>query len=172
MYLLAFGTLHCIAFNAFHTHTSRKMSQHSKSSSAASSDVNNNKLKILACHGFLQDGATFRNRTGSFRRACKSRVADFVFIDAPIIVSDEQATATLGFTKTGGPSWWAVGGAGNNNDDDDDDGLELSFAALRQAVLTHQPDGLLRFSQGATMISLFLARLHRTEPALCRKIQF
>jgi hypothetical protein len=38
--------------------------------------------QVLCLHGFTQNGRVFRERTGSVRKALKSRV-DFVFVDGP-----------------------------------------------------------------------------------------
>lgn len=48
-------------------------------------DGQRTKLKLLCLHGYLQTGDVFRMRTGSMRKALKSRV-EFVFIDAPYLV--------------------------------------------------------------------------------------
>jgi len=75
------------------------------------------KLKILCLHGYLQNGALFKNKTGSLRKALRSR-CEFVFADGPhsvSIASDKDANecdatgseSTAG-KQTVGPRAWFV----------------------------------------------------------------
>lgn len=47
------------------------------------------KLKILALHGYRQNGAVFRGKIGSFRKAV-SKYAQLTFISAPHRVMNEE----------------------------------------------------------------------------------
>lgn len=52
-------------------------------------DVNRPKLKILALHGYRQNGAVFRAKIGSFRKAV-AKYAQLVFVSAPHKVINED----------------------------------------------------------------------------------
>lgn len=113
------------------------------------------KARILCLHGYAQNGAFFRQRTGSLRRALKKDVGEFVFLDAPF-------PATAAFLGDGaedrGPAlgWWtwddaarATGGSFEYR------GADEALARVRACVAAEGPfDGILGFSQGATMAAL------------------
>uniref|UniRef100_A0A7R9Z4U1 Serine hydrolase domain-containing protein n=1 Tax=Pseudictyota dubia TaxID=2749911 RepID=A0A7R9Z4U1_9STRA len=124
------------------------------------------KFKVLCCHGFLQDGDSFRSKLASVRGRLKSRVSEFIFVDAPISVSADAATRTIGAPVAGGLSWWSV------PEPPEPDSFDRSFEVLRDAVVAHQPDGLMGFSQGASSVALLLAKLQRTDPDLVAGIRF
>eukprot|EP00210_Caulerpa_lentillifera_P004286 g4089.t1 len=122
------------------------------------------KLKILCLHGYLQNSEIFRARIGSWRKGLKSKV-DFIFIDAPHAIHDEEEEADIVDGRAGGLSWWLW--------EDTDQTPRPSKArkytewipsiqTISEALQTHSPvDGFIGFSQGATMISLFLAHLQQ-----------
>lgn len=49
---------------------------------ASTSAMADRPLRVLAFHGYLQTGQTFRERTGPLRRALKNKV-EFIFLDGP-----------------------------------------------------------------------------------------
>lgn len=53
------------------------------------------KLKILAFHGYRQNGAVFRSKIGSFRKAV-SKYAQLTFVSAPHKVVSEDGAADDG----------------------------------------------------------------------------
>lgn len=71
------------------------MSEPNSSSNQSLSPAQNNKgkerlkLKILAFHGYRQNGAVFRAKIGSFRKAV-AKYAQLVFISAPHKVVNED----------------------------------------------------------------------------------
>ena len=82
------------------------------------------KALILGLHGYLQNAELFRSRIGSVRKALKSRVGDWCFLDAPFEATVEalggaaktggdateedspDLAREAGGTATGGRSWW------------------------------------------------------------------
>lgn len=54
------------------------------------------KLKILAFHGYRQNGAVFRAKIGSFRKAV-AKYAQLVFISAPHKVVNEDGGGDEGY---------------------------------------------------------------------------
>lgn len=55
------------------------------------------KLKILAFHGYRQNGAVFRGKIGSFRKAV-NKYAQLTFISAPHRVVNDDGTGDEGKT--------------------------------------------------------------------------
>jgi len=49
-------------------------------------------LRILCLHGYRQNGSMFREKTGSFRKLLKKQVGEFVFLDAPHLISTQEET--------------------------------------------------------------------------------
>ena len=112
------------------------------------------KLKILALHGYAQNGQFFRERTGAVRKQLKS-VAEFTFIDAPHAATGaflgqiDEATrgAPLGWYNTRDGNRPAISGAY--------EGLVESLELVSATCRTQGPfDGVLGFSQGATLAAL------------------
>ena len=112
------------------------------------------KLKILALHGDAQNGQFFRERTGAVRKQLKS-VAEFTFIDAPHAATGaflgqiDEATrgAPLGWYNTRDGNRPAISGAY--------EGLVESLELVSATCRTQGPfDGVLGFSQGATLAAL------------------
>lgn len=113
------------------------------------------KARILCLHGYAQNGAFFRQRTGSLRRALKPLVADFVFVDAPFpataafLEASEERGAALG--------WWSWEEAERARTPSSFAyrGVEQALDRVRDAVAAEGPfDGVLGFSQGATLAAL------------------
>lgn len=74
------------------------MSEHNSNSNLSAPDTNNStkekdpnrrKLKILALHGYRQNGALFRGKIGSFRKAV-AKYAQLTFISAPHKIFNED----------------------------------------------------------------------------------
>ena len=126
---------------------------------------------MLCLHGYVQNGAVFRERTGSLRKAVKSH--DFVFIDAPHTVTDafpgsEKRAEDADGAGTDPRGWWT---AGENAEAQSGEwvrpsvsrsavGFDASLQLLQDYVREHGPfDGVLGFSQGAATAGLLLAAL-------------
>ena len=112
------------------------------------------KLKLLCLHGYAQNGQFFRERTGAVRKQLKS-VCEFTFLDAPRPATGEflgqidEATrgAPLGWYNTRDGNRPALSSAYA--------GLDESLELIRQTCQRQGPfDGVLGFSQGATLAAL------------------
>ncbi|CAD5122554.1 DgyrCDS10968 [Dimorphilus gyrociliatus] len=114
-------------------------------------------LHILCIHGYRQNGQTFRERTGAFRKLVKSH-AKFVFITAPNVVPPLPSDTKNDQDQRG---WWFSRQDDYFNAQDDshcDKGYENSLQIIKETCKTEGPfDGILGFSQGASMVSLILS---------------
>ncbi|XP_026759741.1 esterase AGAP003155 [Galleria mellonella] len=118
-------------------------------------ETNRLKLKILAFHGYRQNGAVFRAKIGSFRKAV-SKYAQLTFISAPHKVVNED-----GGEEDDARSWWfnaedntfsgkCLGGPAI--------GFENTLRLIEKTVVEHGPyDGFMGFSQGACLVGLLAA---------------
>ncbi|XP_042891743.1 esterase OVCA2-like [Penaeus japonicus] len=113
----------------------------------------NRPLRILCLHGYRQNGSTFREKTGAFRKQLKKQV-EFEFMTSPLEVPPLESADD----KDGGSGWWF-----SRQDDffraqDESDcikGFEESLAAVETAFKEKGPfDGILGFSQGGAMLGL------------------
>lgn len=112
-------------------------------------------LRVLCLHGYRQDANTFKTKSGGFRKLLKNQL-EFVYIDAPHFVPE-------GFQNTGGDSsnrgWWF-----SRTDPDAFyslqktnicKGFDESVDTIISFCQVNGPfDGLIGFSQGASMVSL------------------
>lgn len=97
--------------------------------------------RLLALHGYRQNAAVFRAKTGAMRRALRG-VAELVYIDAPHLSGDD-----------GGRAWWH-----SNDDGSRYAGMQDSLEHIATTVEERGPfDGVLGFSQGAVFASLLAA---------------
>lgn len=112
-------------------------------------DGGRGKLKILCLHGYMQNGALFKNKIGSMRKAMKSR-AEFLFIDGPFVVD-----AAMGGNGQG-RSWWRWKDTDRPSSSTQYVGWDVSQDVITRAIQQHGPiDVLLGFSQGATAAALY-----------------
>ena len=119
------------------------------------------KARILCLHGYAQNAAFFRQRTGSLRKALKAVAGDFVFVDAPF-------AATAGFlgdinADERGQSlgWWTFDEATASRPSLSHEyaGVERSLELLDATCEREGPfDGVLGFSQGAALAALLCMR--------------
>ena len=112
------------------------------------------KLKLLCLHGYAQNGQFFRERTGAVRKQLKS-VCEFTFLDAPRPATGEFLGQIDEATR-GAPLGWYNTRDGNRPAlSSSYDGLEESLALVRTTCQSQGPfDGVLGFSQGATLAAL------------------
>ncbi|XP_018324091.1 esterase AGAP003155-like [Agrilus planipennis] len=120
------------------------------------------KLKILALHGYRQNGETFRQKTGSFRKTVQ-KWAQFTYITAPHKVVNENNEKEIVSDVGDGTneeqySWWfnkennsfrgtVKGGPAV--------GFEESLILVEKAFKEFGPfDGILGFSQGACFVGI------------------
>ena len=148
------------------------------------------KKRILMVHGYGQTAESFRKKTGAFRKSVKSTVGEFVFIeatlDAPprekeekeagdpdiptIIVTHyghsstldaaleeergELSLTTKGIDANDGKAWWVKSKS-------DTTGWKESMNYLVSTLERERFDGIVGFSQGASMVSLLVAENQR-----------
>ena len=126
--------------------------------------VDTRKLRILCLHGYAQNANFFSSRTGAVRKGLKS-LAELHYLDAPhaatgAFLGDIDADARgapLGWWNTRDDARPAISGAYV--------GLEASVDRVKRCVADDGPfDGVLGFSQGATLAAL----LCLAEPDLFR----
>ena len=116
------------------------------------------KLRILCLHGYAQNATFFRKRTGSLRTSTKA-IAEYHFLDAPF-------PATAAFLAGGSAddrgemlSWWQWEDAERAATSTEYLGLETTLERVRSCLAEHGPfDGVLGFSQGATLAALLCLR--------------
>jgi len=125
-------------------------------------------LRILCIHGYRQNSAGFRQKLGAFRKAVGKR-AEFVFIDAPLVVPSASGEGgdpggdDAGEEKAEERGWWFSAEAEISSFNALEDtkicpGFEASVNAIAEAEAALGPfDGILGFSQGAAMVGLYLA---------------
>lgn len=110
-------------------------------------------------HGYWQDGKTFKNKLGGFRKATKS-LLDLVFIDAPHLIpqSSKDSSAAEPVMKDG-RGWWFSKGTSFSAQEYTEvcTGFDESVKAVEDACICLGPfDGIMGFSQGAAMAALIL----------------
>jgi len=128
-------------------------------------------LRILCIHGYRQNAAGFRQKLGAFRKAVGKR-AEFVFIDAPLVVPSASGEGgDDAGEKAEERGWWfsAEGKISSFNALEETKicpGFEASVKAIADAESALGPfDGILGFSQGAAMVGLYLAGAERSSLA-------
>ncbi|KAM3718528.1 Esterase OVCA2 [Dirofilaria immitis] len=120
------------------------------------------KLRILCLHGYQQNATIFREKSGSFRRPMK-KYADFVFMNAPHEVESEPVSEIVddsvsGITAADCRGWWYVSKRFYTRQVKDHEGFEESVQAVIDFARKEGPfDGILGFSQGATLAFLLSA---------------
>ncbi|KAG6462319.1 hypothetical protein O3G_MSEX013181 [Manduca sexta] len=133
------------------------LSEHHSNSNQSMPDSSKDrpKLKILAFHGYRQNGGVFRGKIGSFRKAV-AKYAQLTFLSAPHIVLNED-----GGGDDDARSWWfnaedntfsgkCLGGPAI--------GFEDTLRLVEKVVSEHGPfDGFMGFSQGACLVGLLAA---------------
>ncbi|KAA8494641.1 Esterase OVCA2 [Porphyridium purpureum] len=127
-------------------------------------------LRVLMLHGFRQNAAVFRRRTGAFRKAVakqlkeKDMSIEFVFLDAPLVVtSDHEAVAEESKQR----SWWDANALSVDSDSSNGDETQaFRYAHWEETVkyikvfCSSQSaafDGVVGFSQGACVTALLSA---------------
>ncbi|VDK79253.1 unnamed protein product [Litomosoides sigmodontis] len=123
------------------------------------------KLRILCLHGYQQSATVFRSKSGSFRRPMKKYV-DFVFMNAPHEVEWEHGSETDTGSTCVAPAdcrgWWYVSKRFHTRKVKDHEGFEESVQAVVDFARKEGPfDGILGFSQGATLAFLLSALKQR-----------
>ncbi|CAN9501138.1 unnamed protein product [Ophioblennius macclurei] len=120
-------------------------------------------LRLLCLHGYRQNGASFREKTGALRKLLKKVQVEMVYVTAPLTVTTEvtdkdgdSAPAADGDDSRG---WWFsdvhARSFNARQQCEESLGLDQSVAAVREAVKLQGPfDGILGFSQGAALVAM------------------
>lgn len=109
------------------------------------------KLNILCLHGYRQNGETFKNKIGSFRKILKP-YASFTFIDAPHLAKKINPEDEEGEEFR---SWWFNQTDGNFTTENGPvaTGFDDSLKVIESAWKNDKFDGIFAFSQGASFLS-------------------
>ena len=120
--------------------------------------ADNRPLRILCLHGYRQTSVTFREKTGSFRKALKKK-AEFEYITAPLVVPLNEGESESGC------SWWFTREEDSFSSRDKSaitKGYDDSLAVIAKAVEENGPfDGLMGFSQGGAMAGLLCGMMQQ-----------
>jgi hypothetical protein len=113
------------------------------------------KLRLLMLHGYRQNEMAFRERSGGLRKALKNYVSEFVFCEAPHLISNNNQEETTKEEEEKKESnergWWFSSDSAYNALEltENDKGLNESLEYINQIFETKGPfDGILGFSQG------------------------
>ncbi|VDN03857.1 unnamed protein product, partial [Thelazia callipaeda] len=123
---------------------------------------------VLCLHGYQQNAAIFREKSGSFRSYLK-RFADFVYMDAPHKVDLEPNTNDLKqeitcVAKADYRAWWHVPECYNTKEVKCYEGFSDSVSVIIDFIQKEGPfDGILGFSQGAALAFLLAAMKQKGE---------
>uniref|UniRef100_H3DFG2 Esterase OVCA2 n=1 Tax=Tetraodon nigroviridis TaxID=99883 RepID=H3DFG2_TETNG len=121
-------------------------------------------LRVLCIHGYRQNGSTFREKTGAFRKLLKKQV-ELIFVDAPL-KAPETTSASGAEGDEASRAWWFsdVQARSFNAQQQCEEslGMDESVAAVRAAVKEQGPfDGILGFSQGAALVAMLCSLQER-----------
>ena len=110
------------------------------------------KLRVLCLHGYAQNGAALRDRSGAFRRPLKKARFELTFLDAPFICTsaDGEGSAAPDPTRR---AWWRA----SDDATPSYDGWAESRAQLVNVWRTGSFDGVFGFSQGAAAAAMLCA---------------
>ncbi|CAO4374199.1 unnamed protein product [Caenorhabditis nigoni] len=113
------------------------------------------KLRILCLHGYRQCDQSFRQKTGSTRKLVKA-LADFEFVNGIHSVAVDEHSETS-------RAWWFSNADqmsfSSREPTDVSVGFDESVNAVVKFIEDNGPfDGLLGFSQGASMVHLLIAK--------------
>ncbi|MCP3140484.1 DUF924 family protein [Pyxidicoccus xibeiensis] len=117
------------------------------------------KLKLLALHGFRQNGEVFRARVRKLRHALED-LADFTFVTSPHVYSPQGETRAATLAAFGAvpeyPTqrvWWM-----SSEDNSEYEGFDASVAFLENVFREQGPfDGVVGFAQGGTLAAVLAA---------------
>ncbi|KAM9348820.1 esterase OVCA2 isoform 2-T2 [Symphorus nematophorus] len=123
-------------------------------------------LRVLCIHGYRQNGASFREKTGALRKLLKKQV-ELVYMSAPHSVQQASSEASEKENGSGARSggeddprgWWfsdvQARSFSAQQQCEESLGIDESVTAVREAVKVQGPfDGILGFSQGAAFVAM------------------
>lgn len=128
-----------------------------------------NKLKILAIHGYRQNGNLFRMRTKKMVKEL-SDVAEFYFVSSPVVYyPDKEAKEAIDAAYEVTPDfnnqrvWW-LSSEGNKHYKHNEESLEF----LKQVFINQGPfDGIISFAQGATLAAVMTTKGFNMQFIIC-----
>jgi len=126
-------------------------------SSVVAAPAESPSLKLLALHGYSQNGAVFRDRSGGFRKPLKKLGAELLYVDGPFgctAQGEDEVEADADLEKR---AWWRGGSRQETYV-----GWPESRAALSSTWQRERCDGVLGFSQGAAAAAMLCADLEPT----------
>ena len=112
------------------------------------------RLRVLCLHGYAQNGAVLRDRSGGFRKPLKKSRFELHYPDGPFGCTangEDIATADADATRR---AWWR-----SMPSQDTYVGWEETKASLIELWSTEHFDGILGFSQGAGAAAMLAAEL-------------
>jgi len=113
------------------------------------------KLKVLALHGYAQNGGVLRDRSGGFRKPLRKSKFDIYFPDAPFGCTANGENEREADSDPSRRAWWR-GHSGHET--------YIGWPESRQALLSLWEreggfDGVLGFSQGAGAAAILCAEM-------------
>lgn len=121
-----------------------------------STETPGSKLKVLALHGYRQNGDALKSKLGSFRKFI-SKYAELVFVTAPLIAPPLLDSQPGTEPDPAQRSWWFNKDDGTfkgTNKNGPAVGFEESLKLVEKTWKAEQCCGLLGFSQGACFAGL------------------
>ncbi|XP_065339437.1 esterase CG5412 [Cloeon dipterum] len=133
-------------------------------------------LRVLCIHGYRQNAEAFKGKIGSFRKIFKNKNVEFVFLNAPhevppIDTDGQNVTEEIPDQR----GWWFCSEDKKFSGKtfcEKGFGFEESLNLVEETFKTQGPfDGVLGFSQGATLTAL-LAAHSQSNPNSSIKFRF
>lgn len=120
------------------------------------------KLRVLCLHGCRQDAKTFNMKTGQLRKGLKRLDLELEYISAPHSIRSLDTNDDYDFR-----SWWYTSSDKTYNSKEAseiDEGFQESLNFIRDYIKDNGPfDGVLGFSQGASLLGIICCMIHRKE---------
>jgi hypothetical protein len=112
------------------------------------------KYKVLCLHGYSQNPAVFRDRSGGFRKPLKKSTFEMHYAEGPFGCTAKGEDPEVADADMARRAWWR-----GHSGMDQYDGWAQSHEMLTQMWREHQFDGILGFSQGAAAAAMLSAEL-------------
>jgi len=121
---------------------------------ALSGAVAHDKHKVLCLHGYAQNGAILRDRSGGFRKPLKKSRFEMTYIDGPYGCTKDGEEVEAADANMLRRAWWRGSSAAETYD-----GWPEARETLAEMWHRERFDGLLGFSQGAGAAAMLAAEL-------------
>jgi hypothetical protein len=113
-----------------------------------------NKFKVLCLHGYSQNPAAFRDRSGGFRKPLKKSSFVMHYAEGPFGCTAKGEDPEVADADMKKRAWWR-----GHSGMDQYDGWPTSHKMLTQLWREHEFDGILGFSQGAAAAAMLSAEV-------------